>query len=47
VDAIETASGALVTTHVHDNRGTADDHLVPFEGRIDWEQALFACQKVG
>lgn len=47
VDAIETASGALLTTHVHDNRGTADDHLVPFEGRIDWEQALFACQKIG
>jgi sugar phosphate isomerase/epimerase len=47
VDAIETASGALLTTHVHDNLGTADDHLVPFEGRIDWEQALFACQKIG
>lgn len=47
VDAVESLSGALVTTHVHDNRGTADDHLVPFEGRIDWERALFACQKVG
>jgi sugar phosphate isomerase/epimerase len=47
VDAVETVSGALVTTHVHDNRGTGDDHLVPFEGRIDWDQALFACQKVG
>lgn len=47
VDAIETVSGALLTTHVHDNRGVTDDHLVPFEGRIDWNQALFACQKVG
>ena len=47
VDAVETVSGALVTTHVHDNRGTGDDHLVPFEGAIDWDQALFACQKVG
>jgi sugar phosphate isomerase/epimerase len=47
VDAIETASGHLVTTHVHDNRGKTDDHLVPFEGRIDWDQALFAMRKIG
>lgn len=47
VDAIETVSGALATTHVHDNAGREDSHLVPFEGRIDWDQALFACQKVG
>ena len=33
IDAIETVSEHLVTTHVHDNRGRADDHLVPFEGR--------------
>lgn len=47
VDAIETASGALLTMHLHDNKGDADSHLVPFEGRIGWEQALFACQKIG
>lgn len=47
VDAVEAISGALVTTHVHDNRGRTDDHLLPFEGRLDWERALFACQKVG
>ncbi|HVB98051.1 MAG TPA: sugar phosphate isomerase/epimerase family protein [Candidatus Dormibacteraeota bacterium] len=29
-----------VTTHIHDNRGDRDDHLVPFEGSIDWEAAL-------
>jgi sugar phosphate isomerase/epimerase len=32
---------------VHDNRGRADDHLVPFEGTIDWAPALTAVQKVG
>ena len=37
----------LITTHVHDNRGRADDHLVPFEGTIDWPAALTAVQKVG
>ncbi|HVB34601.1 MAG TPA: sugar phosphate isomerase/epimerase family protein [Patescibacteria group bacterium] len=30
----------VVTTHIHDNRGDRDDHLVPFEGAIDWEAAL-------
>jgi sugar phosphate isomerase/epimerase len=47
VDSIEVVSGHLVTTHVHDNRGKADDHLVPFEGRIDWPTALMSLQKVG
>jgi sugar phosphate isomerase/epimerase len=47
VDAIEAVSGELVTTHVHDNRGKDDDHLVPFEGTIDWPTALMSLQKVG
>ncbi len=46
-DAIETCSGHLVTTHLHDNRGTADDHLTPGEGGIDWPAALMALQKIG
>ena len=36
-----------MTTHVHDNRGRTDDHLVPFDGTIDWPAALTAVQKVG
>jgi len=47
LDAIETVSGHLLTTHVHDNRGKTDDHLVPFEGTIDWPSALTAVQKIG
>lgn len=47
VDAIETCSGHVVTTHLHDNRGKKDDHLVPFAGAIDWPAALLAMQKVG
>jgi sugar phosphate isomerase/epimerase len=47
VDAIETVSEHLVTTHVHDNRGRTDDHLLPFEGTIEWPSALTAIQKVG
>jgi sugar phosphate isomerase/epimerase len=47
VEAIETVSEHLITTHVHDNRGRTDDHLLPFEGTIDWPGALTAIQKVG
>jgi len=47
VDAVETVSGHLVTTHVHDNRGRSDDHLMPFEGSIPWEPTLMALQKIG
>src|ERR1051326_2685936 len=46
-DAIETVSEHLITTHVHDNGGKQDEHLVPFEGRIDWDVALMTLQKVG
>lgn len=47
VEAIETCSGHLLTTHLHDNRGRADDHLVPGQGKVDWDAALLAFQKVG
>jgi sugar phosphate isomerase/epimerase len=47
VEAVETVSGHLVTTHVHDNRGRTDDHLLPFEGTIDWPGTMTAIQKVG
>jgi sugar phosphate isomerase/epimerase len=47
VDAIETVSEHLAAVHVHDNRGRNDDHLVPFEGTIDWPGALTEVQKVG
>jgi sugar phosphate isomerase/epimerase len=28
------------STHVHDNNGTDDAHLFPFEGKIDWPAAM-------
>ena len=46
-DAIETVSGHLWTTHVHDNDGRKDDHRVPFAGRIDWDAAIMETQKIG
>ena len=47
VDAIETCSGHIITTHLHDNRGRTDDHLVPGKGVIDWDATTLAFQKVG
>jgi sugar phosphate isomerase/epimerase len=30
----------LVSSHIHDNHGDKDEHLIPFEGTIDWDAAL-------
>ena len=46
-DSIEAVSEHLIAVHVHDNLGRVDDHLVPFDGSIDWPAALTAVQKVG
>jgi sugar phosphate isomerase/epimerase len=46
-EAIEVSAGHLLAIDVHDNRGRSDDHLVPFDGVIDWPAALTAVQKVG
>lgn len=47
LEAVETVSEHLIAVHVHDNRGRTDDHLLPFEGTIDWPGALTAMRKVG
>lgn len=46
-DAIETSAEHLIATHVHDNHGRSDDHLVPYAGAIDWDAALVTMQKIG
>jgi sugar phosphate isomerase/epimerase len=46
-EAAETLSGYVITTHIHDNRGASDDHLVPFAGTIDWPETLTALFKIG
>jgi sugar phosphate isomerase/epimerase len=46
-DAVELVSGHLFSVDLHDNRGRSDDHLVPFEGAIDWASTLTMLQKVG
>ena len=46
-DAVETVAEHLIATHVHDNHGREDEHLVPYFGSIDWDAVLMTMQKVG
>lgn len=46
-EALETLSGHVWTTHVHDNGGRRDDHLTPYDGTIDWAAAMMSTQKIG
>ena len=47
VDQLETVAEHLIATHLHDNRGRADEHLVPFEGTVNWPSTLTTLRKVG
>ena len=38
--AFQTLRDRIVSTHVHDNRREKDDHFMPFDGEIDWEQTV-------
>jgi sugar phosphate isomerase/epimerase len=46
VEEIETAGSRLVTTHLHDNNGQKDEHLLPFQGSISWQDVLQAFAKI-
>jgi sugar phosphate isomerase/epimerase len=46
-EAIEITGEYLLTTHIHDNRRQADDHLVPFRGSINWAETIMALEKIG
>jgi len=46
-DAVETVAEHIIATHVHDNNGREDEHLVPYRGSIDWDRALVTMQKIG
>ncbi len=38
--AFQTLRDRIVSTHIHDNRREKDDHFLPFDGEIDWEQTI-------
>src|ERR1700730_9246701 len=41
-EALVAVRDLVATTHIHDNRGERDDHLLPYEGTIDWGAMLAA-----
>jgi sugar phosphate isomerase/epimerase len=41
-ESFELMRGRVVTTHIHDNHGEKDEHLLPYSGTIDWDAALTA-----
>jgi sugar phosphate isomerase/epimerase len=40
VPSFGTMRDHLVSSHIHDNHGDKDEHLLPFEGTIEWDAAL-------
>jgi sugar phosphate isomerase/epimerase len=44
---IDLAGDRLMHVHVHDNRGTRDDHLIPGEGHVDWCELFDGLRRVG
>ena len=40
--SIEPMREFLATSHIHDNHGVKDEHLLPYEGSIEWKSALAA-----
>jgi sugar phosphate isomerase/epimerase len=37
---LEAIRDLIVTTHVHDNRGERDEHLLPYDGTIEWDALI-------
>ena len=36
----------LKTLHIHDNDGTADQHIIPFDGNIDYSRFIAKLKKL-
>lgn len=43
---IDEFGDTFYTTHIHDNDGKNDSHLMPFEGNINWKKVLKQFKKV-
>jgi len=45
VEALELIGDRLLSTHVNDNYGILDDHLMPYHGQIEWEPIMKTLKK--
>jgi len=43
---VESGGSRILTTHLHDNHGQKDEHLMPFHGSIAWPRLLEAFWKM-
>jgi len=46
-EALQLLDGAIASTHLHDNSGTRDEHLLPGEGKLEWEKLIAALRRTG
>ncbi len=44
--AIREAGSLLIATHLHDNMGWNDDHLLPLQGNIPWSDVIEAFREI-
>ena len=47
VDLLSRHGSRLMALHLHDNDGTDDQHLLPFDGNIDWAKTMGEISKAG
>lgn len=45
--AFDALRNHIASTHIHDNRGEKDDHLMPFAGEIDWTECVRGLRRGG
>lgn len=46
-DVIEYLNREVFTSHLHDNNGIFDHHLLPFEGTVNWDNTIAKLQRAG
>jgi len=47
IDLLSEYGDRLAAMHLHDNFGTRDEHLMPFDGKIPWENVAKRLKKIG
>jgi sugar phosphate isomerase/epimerase len=47
IDVLAQYGDKLAALHLHDNDGSGDQHLLPFDGTIDWEHTMAQLKGLG
>ena len=45
-DEIRKLKSKIISTHIHDNKGKSDDHMLPFTATTKWDQVMGALRDV-